>query len=221
LRVFGLPRGFYHIARHTPTELSPQAEERLRWLSCFQALRESGLSSVRASQALGVSRATLYRWLRRLKAQGPMGLEDCSRRPHHRRQPTWSPELAQAVLKVRERYPRWGKEKLVVLLHREKWRVSTSMVGRILAHLKVRGVLREPPRCGLRWHKRPRPRPYAVRKPKDYRVALPGDLVQVDTLDVRPSTRSLLVWLRRYLLRAATFCSLAFTSRHSGWRARR
>jgi transposase InsO family protein len=29
-------------------------------------------------------------------------------------------------------------------------------------------------------------RPYAVRKPKDYEVTEPGDLVQVDTLDIRP-----------------------------------
>ena len=29
-------------------------------------------------------------------------------------------------------------------------------------------------------------RPYAIRKPKDYQLRLPGDLVQVDTLDVRP-----------------------------------
>lgn len=31
-----------------------------------------------------------------------------------------------------------------------------------------------------------RSRPYAVRKPKDYSVMTPGDLVQLDTLDVRP-----------------------------------
>ena len=28
--------------------------------------------------------------------------------------------------------------------------------------------------------------PYAIRKPKQYAVSRPGDLVQVDTLDVRP-----------------------------------
>ena len=28
--------------------------------------------------------------------------------------------------------------------------------------------------------------PYAVRKPKQYAVSAPGDLVQVDTLNVRP-----------------------------------
>ena len=31
-----------------------------------------------------------------------------------------------------------------------------------------------------------RPRPYAVRKPKQYAVSRPGDLVQVDTMDLRP-----------------------------------
>ena len=28
--------------------------------------------------------------------------------------------------------------------------------------------------------------PYAIRKPKDYAVDQPGDLVQIDTLDIHP-----------------------------------
>ena len=48
------------------------------------------------------------------------------------------------VLKLRETYPRWGKDKLVVLLHREGFDCSASVVGRILHKLKERGVLREP-----------------------------------------------------------------------------
>ncbi|GAJ13176.1 unnamed protein product, partial [marine sediment metagenome] len=40
-------------------------------------------------------------------------------RPRHLRQPTYSAELAEAVLKLREEYPRWGKDKLMILLHRE------------------------------------------------------------------------------------------------------
>jgi transposase InsO family protein len=90
------------------------------------------------------------------------------------------------VLKLREQYPRWGKDKLAVLLEREGWQVSVSMVGRILTALKARGVLREPPANGISTRKRQRPRPYAVRKPKEYQASDPGDLVQVDTLDVRP-----------------------------------
>jgi transposase InsO family protein len=60
------------------------------------------------------------------------------------------------------------------------------MVGRILKRLKERGVLREPPANGISTRKRQRQRPYGVRKPKEYQAQLPGDLVEIDTLDVRP-----------------------------------
>jgi len=186
MRVVGLPGAFYHIAQHLPLDLSPKAQEKLRYLFCWQALREKGFSSSQASRTLRLPRSTLYRWQKRLKAQGPKALEDKSRRPHHRRQPTCSPELTQAVLELRERFPRWGKDKLVVLLRRQGLKVSTSMVGRILARLKARGVLREPPRNRTSLRRPLRPRPYAVRKPKGYQVERPGDLLQVDTLDVKP-----------------------------------
>jgi putative transposase len=74
-----------------------------------------------------------------------------------------------------------------VLLRKQKLTVSTSMVGRILNQLKRSGQLVEPPRDAVPGSRRPlRPRPYAVRKPMQYAVSRPGDLVQVDTLDVRP-----------------------------------
>jgi transposase InsO family protein len=90
------------------------------------------------------------------------------------------------VQRLRERHPRWGKDKLVVLLRQRGWLVSCSTVGRILQRLKARGVLREAPRSRISARRRTHPRPYAVRKPKGYPVQEPGDLVQVDTLDVRP-----------------------------------
>lgn len=134
----------------------------------------------------GISRQTFYRWKRRYNPRNLTTLESRSHRPKHVRQPTWSPELAQAVLKLREQEPRWGKDKLVVLLREKGWEVSTSMVGRILKHLKRRGVLREAPRNGVATSKHRASRPYAVRKPKGYEVKAPGDLVELDTLDVRP-----------------------------------
>ena len=60
------------------------------------------------------------------------------------------------------------------------------MVGRILRRLKQRGLLVEPLRRPLSACQRPRPRPYGVRKPKEYVASRPGDIVQVDTLDLRP-----------------------------------
>ena len=60
------------------------------------------------------------------------------------------------------------------------------MVGRILPKLKERGVLREPMSNHLSARRRRWQRPYAVRKPKEYLAKKPGDIVGLDTLDVRP-----------------------------------
>ena len=135
---------------------------------------------------LELPRSTLYRLDRRYRADGVPGLEPRSRRPHRPRQSTWSPDLVEAVLRQREKPPRYGKDKLAPLLRRAGWEASPSTVGRILSSLQGRGVLREPPRPGVARWKRCIPRPYALRKPKDYQLHVPGDLVQVDTLDVRP-----------------------------------
>ena len=124
----------------------------------------------------GISRQTFYRWKKRYNPRDLTSLEERSHKPKHLRRPTWSPQLAQAVLELREQYPRWGKDKLVVLLHQKGWQqVSTSMVGRILTRLKVRGMLKEPLRSGVSTRKRLWQRPYAVRKPRGYVVKDPGD----------------------------------------------
>ena len=188
MQVVGLPSAFYRAASLRLADLSSEAQRRLERLRAWHALREAGLPSSEASTALGLPRATLFRWQRRLQRTGPPGLEPRSRRPRRVRQPTWSPDLAQAVLHLREQHPRWGKEKLTVLLRADGWAVSAATVGRILAHLKRRGVLQELPRPGLPLvrHRRHLRRPHAVRKPHGYPVHQPGDLVQLDTLDVRP-----------------------------------
>jgi len=92
----------------------------------------------------------------------------------------------EAVLKLREKYPRWGKDKLVVLLEGKGISCSASTVGRIIRRLKQRGVLKEPVPNHISARKRQRRRPYAIRKPKDYGISQVGDLVQLDTLDIRP-----------------------------------
>jgi len=145
-----------------------------------------GRNAALTCRHFGISRQTFYRWKGRYRPYQLKSLEERTRRPHRVRHPTWSRDLALAVLHLREQYPRWGKDKLVVLLRGAGWTVSTSMVGRILTYLKVRGILREPPLAAVSTRKRTFRRPYAVRKPRDYAVEEPGDLIQVDTLEVRP-----------------------------------
>ena len=56
----------------------------------------------------------------------------------------------------------------------------------MLTRLKVRGIIGQAPLSGISTRKPPRSRPCAVRQPKDCQVHRPGDLTQMDTLDVRP-----------------------------------
>jgi putative transposase len=178
----GKARGSSRLAR-IGVELSREARVRLAWMDFY---RDSH-NAARTCRHFGISRQTFYRWQRRYDRFDLSTLESRSHRPHRRRQPTWTFPLEEKVLTLRLQFPRWGKDKLAVLLRRQRLPVSTSMVGRILTQLKRQGRLVEPPRSGVPGSRRAlRPRPYAVRKPKQYAVSQPGDLVEVDTLDVRP-----------------------------------
>ena len=171
------------LQQHLPPTLSRGAKQRLRVLDWYHT---HGGNARLTCRHFGISPDTFYRWKRRYNPWDLTTLEARSHRPRRRRRPTWSPELAQAVLQLRRENPRWGKEKLTPLLHAQGWGPSVSMVGRILTHLRATGQLREPPAPGVRVRRRPVARPYAVRKPKAYLVTQPGDLVQLDTLDLRP-----------------------------------
>ena len=167
----------------TGVELSREARTRLCWMDFYRETQNVALTCRR----FGISRPTFYGWHRRYDPMDLTRLESRSHRPHQCRRPTWSFPLEEKVLRLRLQFPRWGKDKLVVLLGRDGVSVSTSMVGRILAHLKGCGRLVEAPRTGVPGPRRAlRSRPYAVRKPKQYAVSQPGDLVEVDTMEVRP-----------------------------------
>jgi transposase InsO family protein len=91
-----------------------------------------GRSVARTARHFGFSRPTVYRWLARYDRLRLESLEDRPSRPVRRRRPTWTLAELVAVRRVRLAYPRWGKDKLRVLLRREGLSLSTSMVGRIL-----------------------------------------------------------------------------------------
>jgi putative transposase len=109
------------------------------------------------------------------------------------RQPQTPPEVVRLIRTVRERYPRWGKAKLAVLVRREGCAVSDSTIGRTLTRLRALGQLNEPAvvrAVARRWRRR-RARPYAQRLPWGYVPQRPGDLVEIDTtpVEVRPGLR--------------------------------
>ena len=131
----GVVSGFSRLARIE--ELSREATRRLKWFDYYET---HGRNARLACRYFGISPQTFYRWKRRYDSRHLESLEDRSHRPRHLRRPTWSLELAQGVLKLREEYSRWGKDKLTELLREQGCQVSASMVGRILRWLKERGT---------------------------------------------------------------------------------
>src|SRR6266404_6171492 len=164
--------------------LSRVAQGRLQWMLFYVF---HGRNAARTCRRFAISRQTFYRWKRRFNRHDLSTLEERSHRPRSVRQPTWAPALAERVLSLRQQYPRWGKDKLVVLLAREKCRISTSMVGRILVYWKGRGMLHEPPKPALlrQARRKLRKRPWAIRMPKYWPIEQPGDLVEIDTKEIR------------------------------------
>jgi transposase InsO family protein len=182
MQVGGLPAGVYRLAalasriaaQPGPSEVTLRQDALRRW----RQAREQGLTAGQAARAVGVGRATLYRWAERL--------EPGSRRPHRLRPPGTTPDLRLAVERLRLDHPMWGRAKLGPLLRAQGFATSDATVGRILARLVARGVaLPVPALIRERRLNRARPRrPHARRLPKGYRVHRPGDLVQLDTLSI-------------------------------------
>jgi len=89
-------------------------------------ITDEGWPVAHAATAVGVSRATAYKWLRRYRIEGEAGLLDRSCRPH--RSPRHlSPEAEQRIIRARVRR-RLGPHRLAPLLG-----VPRSTIGKVLA----------------------------------------------------------------------------------------
>ena len=119
----------------------------------------------------GISPQTFYRWKRRFDPYDLRSLEEELRRPFQVRQAQTPPAVRERILQLSKEYPRWGGDKLAVLLNREGNKISGSTVGREMAKLKARGLLLEPENvrmAKLARKRRCKPR-YATRCPRGYR----------------------------------------------------
>jgi putative transposase len=189
MQVFGLPGHVIRKGRAASRLLDAktpdiEAAGRRDAVARWRRAMADGLNAGKADRAVGVPRATLYRWE---KQPTP-----ACRRPKTPRKPQWTRELACAVEAARLDNPMWGKRKIAVLMRREGFAASPSTVGRILARLVKRGVVlpvptlrRRPQGRRIRFTARER---YARRLPKGRKAKFPGELVQIDTLfvNVRP-----------------------------------
>ncbi|MFC5952900.1 IS481 family transposase [Pseudonocardia lutea] len=125
----------------------------------------AGWPAARIAEQLGISRATVYKWINRYRAEGWAGLADRSSRPH--RSPTrTSAEVEDRVLALRAAARRGP-----VFLARELGLVA-STVGRILRRHHVPALRTIDPITGT-----PLRRQHSGRR---YEHARPGELLHVD-----------------------------------------
>lgn len=148
-----------------PVDLSAAARRRLKWFVYYGRVGTSGdLPALRYQSAD----------LLPVAASVPAPVPDESRKPVVSASPGpatdgsagprgGGPAMAASV-------PALGEDKLVLLLLRQGWQVSTSMVGRILRRLKDRGALVEAVRSQRPRGDHSRHRAYATRKPKAYKA---------------------------------------------------
>lgn len=117
----------------------------------------------------GISRKTGYKWIRRYELQGPVGLGDRSRRPHH--VPLQTPErLIEEIVAHRKRHPFWGAKKLLALLAKD------HPLQELPARSTICGILK---RLGLTKRRRRRRKLPAVGMPRTV-LAKPNEIWAAD-----------------------------------------
>lgn len=88
----------------------------------------------------GVSRKTGYKWAERYEQEGVVGLSDRCRAPHSCPHRT-SDEVAEAIIGVRRRHPRWGPKKILDVLARSGAELPLPAVSTAGAVLQRAGLV--------------------------------------------------------------------------------
>lgn len=169
----------YNDALRFRDMITHEAEERMKILAFWKEHGEKA-----AKDAYGVSRPTLFRWQKELRAGGGKmeSLVPKSTAPKTKRTRVIPKPVEDLILKERS-MERIGKEKLAILIKEDKVGTqSASTVGRMLTDLKRQGKLRNPTKLSY----------YAKtdafrEKAKQYRKKLrskghEGQLVKADTI---------------------------------------
>lgn len=152
-------------------KLTEKAKQKIKILDWHKS---HGEHQALTARHFGIGRMTLYRWLKRFKKYGLLGLNEQSTKPKHCRVPQTSWLIVSRVVQLRKQYPAWSKHKLSAILKRENIVVSESTVGRILKRkgLIDKKVSRKKSKSAL--HPK-------VRFPKGLKINCEGQMIQIDT----------------------------------------
>ena len=169
----------YDTAEIRHLSIDEQVRYRKDKVDTWLRLRADGYTAENAAKKVGIPVRTLYEWKRKPIPE--------STRPHNTRtradQRRYK-KLRDLVLKLRTKWPTWGRDKLYEFLTRRGVNVCRSMVGRIISELiKEREIASY--FSGKFAKKRTSNRPsrtHATPRPKEGLPSNePGGVVQIDT----------------------------------------
>ena len=167
----------------------------------------NGVKSVaQLCREAGISRKTGFKWLRRFRSGGDLGLRDRSRRP--KRSPQRTPaRWRKAIAQVRGQYPHWGGKKISAHLRQKHPRARLPKARTITAWLGYLGLARRRRTRARRGPPLPRPVLTIPHAPNDvWTVDFKGwfrtrDGQRVDPLTVRDLCSRFILGIRLLPLR--------------------
>lgn len=202
MQTKGLHKNIYRLSRYACTQetLEKHRQRYERRVQLWEKLKREKLSDAGCKAAVGISRATYYRYKKRLEDLR-QGIVPPSRRPKHVNKPQWGEREKQLVLMLRRQY-QYGKEKLAIIMRRDHGViVSASTVGRILRHLAAKGLAptsRSAPRINKRQRAfRKHARRASFKRYEDMQI---GERVQIDHMSVSKNQKAFkhfVAWDRR------------------------
>lgn len=141
---------------------------REKWIKTYIELG----SIAKAALRCGISRPTLYRWIKRYEQNGIAGLSDKSQRPLNLTKLKVDKESESVVLNTRKKFS-WGPQRISnYLLHSKRLKVSPMTIWRVLDRNKVKPVLRRRKKSEF----------------KRYSKLIPGERIQLDVTKLRNKT---------------------------------
>jgi transposase InsO family protein len=123
--------------RGMPWKETGPLQERVKFIAA--ALKSDDSFSAICEQ-FGISRQKGYKWLDRYKQGGVEALADRSRRPHSNSRSV-APSVAELVVALRTKRPRWGPRKLLAVLEREYPRIDFPVASTVGSLLQSRGLV--------------------------------------------------------------------------------
>lgn len=112
--------------------------ERIKFIALYLERAESITD---LCSRFSVSRKTGYKWIERYRSGGVAGLADQSR-AHHTHPRAVSDNVVRAILSARQKHPRWGPRKLLIVVKRQNPRLRLPVPSTVGDILKRNGLIK-------------------------------------------------------------------------------